>query len=235
MFFRRVDHPFRFVPELVDRLIEVSPNSGSWPMGCETGCTVSRAMVEETDGRAGTLDQGIATLWASSLAVLGTLGGTLGGAWVQRKAAVLQVREEAGAQNRARLWEERRAVYARVLDRCDDSHAAFAQVWELHQEAVGGAPLTARPGPVRDAASQELQRTLTELRRAVAHVLPLGPQVVARQAETLSKKQQQRVERVLGPTNTLEEMRAELAGLEEQYHMAYGAFATAARGVLAPD
>ncbi|MFJ5292584.1 hypothetical protein [Streptomyces sp. NPDC088348] len=49
------------------------------------------------------MDQGIATLWASSLAVLGTLGGTLGGARVQRKAAVLQVREEAGAQARARL------------------------------------------------------------------------------------------------------------------------------------
>ena len=92
------------------------------------------------------MDQGIAALWASSLAVLGTLGGTLGGAWVQRKAAVLQVREEAGAQGRARLWEERRAAYARVLDRCDDAHAAFAQVWELRQEAAGGAPLADGPG-----------------------------------------------------------------------------------------
>lgn len=69
----------------------------------------------------------------------------------------------------------------------------------------------------------------------MAHVLPLGTQGVARRAETLSKKQQQRVERVLGSTDALAELRAELAGLEEQYHVAYGAFATAARGVLAPD
>jgi hypothetical protein len=180
------------------------------------------------------VDQGVAAPWASSLAVLGTLGGTLGGAWVQRKAAVLQVREEAGAQGRARLWEERRAAYARVLDRCDDAHAAFAQVWELRQEAAGGAPLADGPGPVRDAA-QEAQRTLAELRRAVAHVLPLGPQAVSRRAEALSKRQQQRVELVLGPAGGLEELRAELASLEEQYHLAYGAFTTAAQSVLAPD
>ncbi|MEO3751936.1 hypothetical protein [Streptomyces sp. B6B3] len=180
------------------------------------------------------MDQGIAALWASSLAVLGTLGGTLGGAWVQRKAAVLQVREEAGAQSRARLWEERRAAYARVLDRCDDAHAAVSRVWELREEATGGAPLAAGPGTVRDAA-QDAQRTLVELRRAVAHVLPLGPQAVARRAEALSKKQQQRVELMLGPASGHEELRVELAGLEKQYHVAYGAFTTAAQGVLAPD
>lgn len=180
------------------------------------------------------MDQGIAGLWASSLAVVGTLGGTLGGAWVQRKAAVLQVREEAGAQGRARLWEERRAAYARVPDRCDDARAAFARVWELRQEGADGTPLAAEPGIVRDAA-QKAQRTLAELRRAVAHVLPLGPQAVARRAEALSKSQQQRVELVLGSARGLEELRAELAGLEEQYDLAYGAFTTAAQGVLAPD
>ncbi|WP_371790026.1 hypothetical protein OG285_02520 [Streptomyces sp. NBC_01471] len=83
----------------MDHLIEVSPNPVSWQVDWEAGCTVSRG----NGGRAGAVDQGIATLWASSLAVLGTLGGTLGGARVQRKAAVLQVREEAGAQARARL------------------------------------------------------------------------------------------------------------------------------------
>ncbi|MEV0261148.1 hypothetical protein AB0I49_07370 [Streptomyces sp. NPDC050617] len=183
------------------------------------------------------MDQGVAALWASSLAVLGTLGGTLGGAWVQRQAAVLQVREEAGAQGRARLWEERRAAYARVLDRCDDAHAAFALLWELREEAAGGAaPLAAPPGSgsVRDAA-QDAQRALTELRRAVAHVLPLGPHTVARCAEALSKKQQQRVELMLDLASGPEELRAELAGLERDYHVAYGAFTTAAQRVLAPD
>ncbi len=182
------------------------------------------------------MDQGIAALWASSLAVLGTLGGTLGGAWVQRQAAVLRVREEAGAQSRARLWEERRAAYARVLDRCDDAHAAVAQVWELRQDATVGAPLAAPTGPgsVRDAA-QDAQRTLTELRRAVAHVLPLGPDVVARRAEALSKKQQQRVELVLDLDCGHDELRAGMPGLEREYHVAYGAFTTAAQGVLAPE
>lgn len=37
------------------------------------------------------------------------------------------------------------------------------------------------------------------------------------------------------PADGLEELSAELAGLEEQYHVAYGAFTTAAQGVLAPD
>lgn len=69
-------------------------------------------------------------------------------------------------------------MYARVLDRCDDSHAAFAQVWELRQEEAGEVSLAAGPGPVRDA-EQDLRRTLTELRRAVAHWLPLGPLAVA--------------------------------------------------------
>lgn len=105
---------------------------------------------------------------------------------------------------------------------------------ELRQEAGGGVPLAAGPGAVREAA-QDAQRTLTELRWPVAHVLPLGPQAVARRAEALSRKQQQRVEVLLGSAGWLEELRAELAGLEEQYHVAYGAFATAARAVAAPD
>ncbi len=61
------------------------------------------------------MDQESATIWASGFGVFGTLAGALGGAYLQRRAAVEQVREQEGADIRSRLREERRVAFASVL------------------------------------------------------------------------------------------------------------------------
>jgi hypothetical protein len=74
------------------------------------------------------MEQGEAAVWAAGLGIIGTLLGALGGAWLQGLSARRQLREQAAAQVKHQLRDERRAAFAGVLDRCDQVAEALGPI-----------------------------------------------------------------------------------------------------------
>jgi hypothetical protein len=119
-----------------------------------------------------------ATVWAAGLGIIGTLAGALGGAWLQGLSARRQLTEQAAAQVKHRLREERQAAFAAVLDRCD-------QV----VEALGPIIADRGHGRQEEDSYRELwasaNAALRALQRAVTAVAITGPDRMAELASAI--------------------------------------------------
>lgn len=115
------------------------------------------------------MNQTDAAVWAAGLGIAGTLGGALGGAFLQGRIARRQVRDQEAAAVRYRLREERRAAYLSLLDRCDE----FAQALEPVLAA------SVQPDWRGDGADRTLwdpvDAALRVLRRAATDIAVTGP------------------------------------------------------------
>jgi hypothetical protein len=115
----------------------------------------------------GSMEQGEAAVWAAGLGIIGTLLGALGGAWFQGLSARRQLREQAAAQVKHQLRDERRAAFADVLDRCD-------QV----AEALGPIIVDRVPSRVEEDSYRELWASANAALRALQRAVTAVPLLV---------------------------------------------------------
>ena len=124
------------------------------------------------------MEQGDATVWAAGLGIIGTLAGALGGTWLQGRSARWQLIEQAAAQVKHRLREERQAAFAAVLDRCD-------QV----EETLGPIIADRVHGRQEEDSYRELwasaNAALRALQRSVTAVAITGPDRMAELASAI--------------------------------------------------
>lgn len=179
------------------------------------------------------MDQGSAAVWAAGFGVLGTLAGSLGGAYLQRKAALQQVREQAAAEARRQLRDERRTAFATVLDRLDAVGVTLNQIVEARaqpdwRDAEAGGELSARQREVWEPADAALRA----LRRAAWTLAVTGPDAMADLATEIHKASAARVLLALRSTDEWEAVRAELTAAGAQLDDLRSRFIQGAQAVL---
>lgn len=172
-------------------------------------------------------------MWASGLAVMGTLAGALSGAWLQRRAAVLQVREQESASERARVREERRQAVSQVLDCCDEAGERLGELWELRKQEVGeGAPGRWERSEARAQAERGTDLALRAMRRAAWTCELCGPDRLGQEARVLHERMTERVLTLLHEEADLGGLRVLLAAQQQRFDTARHRFMEQARHVL---
>ncbi|MET9914894.1 hypothetical protein ABZZ74_50975 [Streptomyces sp. NPDC006476] len=115
------------------------------------------------------MDQADAIVWASALGIAGTLAGGLIGPVLQARASRRQARDHEVFWIQHRLRDERRAVFAAMLDQCEECRQSLNAVIEAHLDPEW------RSEDAYLELWQTVDATLGALLRAATNVAIIGP------------------------------------------------------------
>ncbi|MEU0741131.1 hypothetical protein [Streptomyces sp. NPDC006134] len=174
------------------------------------------------------MDESMAAVLAAFIGVVGALGGTLLGVWMQRRATLEQVAAQERAEQRGQLRVDRAASYAEVMDASERFIASLDDVVAARR---GSVPPNA-PREQWSEMREESQSAMRMLRRAIWNVRVSGPEEMADLAKELYDVNMKRFKVAFDSALSLEEMDAQLNVRNADFRRTRAAFVAGAQRVL---
>ncbi|MFJ9180142.1 hypothetical protein [Streptomyces sp. NPDC102360] len=174
------------------------------------------------------MDESMAAVLAAFIGVVGALGGTLTGAWMQRRATLEQIAAQERAERRGQLRADRSASYAEVMDASERFIASLDDIVAARKESAGSRGPTSEWGPLRE----ESQASLRMLRRAIWNVRVAGPEDMADLAQGIYDVNMHRFRIAFGEALTFNEMDEQLNRRNAEFRQSRARFVVGAQRIL---
>ncbi|MET9147163.1 hypothetical protein ACIGZH_25845 [Streptomyces sp. NPDC058319] len=174
------------------------------------------------------MNESVAAVLAALIGVIGALGGTCVGAWMQRRATLEQIAAQERAEQRGRLRADRSASYAEVMDASERFIASLDDVVAARRNAAGSPGTTTTWGEMRE----ESQAAMRMLRRAIWNVRVAGPEDMADLAKGIYDVNMQRFKIAFGEDVTFDVVDAQLNEKNAVFRQSRSQFVTGAQRIL---
>ncbi|MEU9023627.1 hypothetical protein [Actinomadura sp. NPDC048394] len=165
---------------------------------------------------------------AAFIGVVGALGGTLMGAWMQRRATLEQIAAQERAEQRGQLRADRSASYAEVMDASERFIASLDDIVAARRESAGPQGPTSGWGQMREESRTAMRR----LRRAIWNVRVAGPEDMADLAKELYDVNMHRFKIAFDETLTFAEMDEQLRHENSEFRRMRSRFVAGAQRIL---
>ncbi len=170
----------------------------------------------------------MAAVLAAFIGVVGALGGTLLGVWMQRRATLEQVAAQERAEARGQLRADRKTSYADVMDASERFITSLDEIVAARRSAAGSPD---GPGQWREIR-EESQAAMRELRRAIWNVRVSGPENMADLAKGLYDVNTQRFRIAFDEALTYAEMDEQLNDRNAAFRESRSRFVAGAQQIL---
>ncbi|MFF2899987.1 hypothetical protein [Streptomyces sp. NPDC057966] len=174
------------------------------------------------------MNESIAAVMAAFIGVAGALGGTLLGAWMQRRATLEQITAQERAEQRGQLRAGRGASYAEVMDATERFIASLDDIVAARRDRITPS------GPAQQWAQmrEESLPAMRMLRRAIWNIRMSGPEEMADLARNLYDANMRRFKVAFDAALSFKEMDEEMNRQNTEFRRIRADFVAGAQHVL---